>query len=664
MKPISGITLRMLITPQRHYFLLRPALFVLFLIGVFMLPSCQIGPPSERPGVEPAAAEAAVRAEQAGEYVVAAREFDRLARIAPVPQRQHFQLKSVEALIKGAQIKEAREKIAAVRVTGLDTSFTARKQVLEAQIDAAEGLPQQAIRLLNQAEKTPHLDPTLLAEIYWLRAQTELTWGNPMNAVKNLVGREKFIVAKPDIAKNQQQLWQILTSLNRTTLQKQLTATKEATLAGWLELAVITLENGSNINKLRIAVDNWKKSYPQHPISDALLASLTTVPPGMIGYIKQIALLLPLTSEYAQAAEAVRTGFLAMSAANTNTDKPEIKIYDIGADPLQAPNFYTAAVNDGAQLVIGPLGLEAIDQVVKKNNLAVPTILLGHTDAEINATDKPVFQFGLSPEQEAQQVAERAYLDGHRRAAVLYSNTTSGQRMLNAFTDHWQRLGGILSTTQSYDLGENDYSEPVKRLLNISQSEARKQALDIKFRTKLKFEPRPRTDIDGIFLVADTKHGRLIKPQLNYHRASDIPIYSTSHIFSGKGDPIADIDLDGVMFGDMPWMLASDGKISGLRKSLQADWPYAHSPLDRLYALGIDVYAVIPQLNRLSSENAVRFRGVTGGLSLERGHLHRQLLWAKFRRGVPQLLDTSLNYKGQFEIEHDSGTGSAPQPRP
>src|SRR5207253_2560781 len=122
------------------------------LIGVFMLSGCQFRLPSQ-PGMAPDAADAALRAEQAGEYVVAAREFERLARIAPVPQRQHFQLKSVEALIKGAHIKEAREKIAAIRLTGLDTGFTARKQVLEAQIAAAEGSPQQAIRLLNQAEK-------------------------------------------------------------------------------------------------------------------------------------------------------------------------------------------------------------------------------------------------------------------------------------------------------------------------------------------------------------------------------------------------------------------------------------------------------------------------------------------------------------------------------
>ncbi len=661
MKPILRIALGILPIHPRRYLPLQAPLFVLVLIGLLALPSCQVAPPTERPGLESAALETALKAEQAGEYVVASREYERLARLAAAPQRQHFQLKAVEALIKGAHIQEAREKIAAIQVTGLDTGFAARKQVLEAQIAAAEGLPQQAIRLLNQAEKMPHLDPNLLAEIYWIRAQTELTWGNPMNAVKNLIGREKYIVAKSEIVKNQQQLWQILTTLNRATLQKQLTLAKDATLAGWLDLALLTQENAANIGKLTAAIDNWKKAYPQHPISDTLLASLTTVPPGMIGYVKHIALLLPLTSDYAQAAEAVRAGFLAMSAADTDPDKPEIKIYDIGADPLQAPDFYAAAVNDGAQLIIGPLGVEAIDQVAKRSNLTVPTILLGQTDTEIKTADKPVFQFGLPPEQEARQAAERAYLDGHRRAVVLYSNTASGQRMLNAFSDHWQRLGGTVLTTESYNVGETDYSEAVKRLLNITQGEARKQALDAKFRTKLKFEPRARADIDCIFLVADAKHGRLIKPQLNYNRASDIPVYSTSHIFTGKGDPVADIDLDSIMFGDMPWMLASDGKISGLRKTLQAEWPYAHSPLDRLYALGIDAYAVLPQLNRMSSENAVRFRGVTGGLILEHGRLHRQLLWAKFRRGIPQLIDTSLNYKGQFQIEQDSATGNPPE---
>ena len=101
-----------------------------------------------------------------------------------------------------------------------------------------------------------------------------------------------------------------------------------------------------------------------------------------------------------------------------------------------------------------------------------------------------------------------------------------------------------------------------------------------------------------------------------------------------------------------------------MREKLQGEWPYGHTQLDRLYALGMDSYAIIPYLNRISSENAVRFNGVTSGLSLDNdGRLHRQLLWARFKRGVPRLIDTFYNYKGQFEIENGARSRRSSRPR-
>ena len=369
--------------------------------------------------------------------------------------------------------------------------------------------------------------------------------------------------------------------------------------------------------------------------------------------MERITLLLPLTSDYAQAAAAVRDGFLAMDASNSNPNKPKISVIDIGADPLQAISAYEAAVKNGAQLIVGPLGLEAIDNIVKKTSLEVPTLLLSHATDEIDAS-KTVFQFGLTPDQEAVQAAERAWLDGHRQAAVLYPDSNWGRRMQNAFVGAWQRLGGIVVSEQTYLLDQSDYTAPVKLLLNITQSETRKDKLETVVKIKLKFEARPRDDVNFIFLAADAKHARLIKPQLSYHRAARVPIYATSYVFTGRGDPNQDTDLNGILFGDMPWMLVGDGRVAELRSSLQTNWPHAHTGLDRLFALGVDAYAVLPHLNRLSTENAVRFSGVTSGLSLERdGRLHRQLLWAQFRNGVPVLVDTFFRHKGQFDIDAD-----------
>jgi len=639
----------------------RRSLFGVFLLtSILALVACESRAPRPEAGrPEPVATvSAAEKAEQGGEYVLAAREYEGLAKLATPPQRQHYELKAVESLIKAGQAREARDRLRAVDVTKLDAPLQARKRIHEAQLAALEGRPDEALRLLAQTEKTPNLNPALLAEIYRVRAQAEIAIEYPLSATKSLLAREKYIAAREDVTKNQQLLWQVLATLSRAQLEQEIKTARDPILIGWLELGINALENSGSRASLANAVDAWRKTHPGHPASDDFLKTIARPRPGQIGIVERITLLLPLTSDYAQAAAAVRDGFMAMDAANPNPDKPKISVVDIGADPVQAVAAYETAVKNGAQLIVGPLGLEAVDNIAKKTTLEVPTLLLSHASIEIDA-NKTVFQFGLTPEQEAIQAAERAWLDGRRQAAVLYADSVWGRRMQAAFVGTWQRLGGVVVSEQNFLVDQNDYTDPVKHLLNILQSEARKDKIEAIAKVKLKFEARPREDIDFIFLAADAKHARLIKPQLSYHRASRVPIYATSYVFTGRGDPNQDADLNGILFGDMPWMLVGDGRVGELRKTLQPNWPHAQTGLDRLFALGVDAYAMIPHLNRLSTENAVRFSGVTSGLSLERdGRLHRQLLWAQFRKGVPVLVDTFFRHKGQFDI--DSGVPVAP----
>ena len=615
----------------------------------------RVAPPPEVP-VRPEAAE---RAEQAGEYVLAAREYSRLAHAAQPPQKQHFQLRAADALIKAGQAREARDIVQGVKVAGLDSSFAARRLILLARILASEGAHEKAIRQLDEAARTRNLDPNLIAEIHRVRAQQELALNNPIGAVRNLVQRESYIVGKEAIAENQVDLWKILSALSRSRLAAERDLARDPALSGWIDLALAASENAGSPSRLATAIARWRQEYPKHPAGEPLLALIATPAPGFAARIDRIALLLPLTSSYALAAQAVRDGLLAMDAANSDPEKPKVKVYDTGADPAKAAEAYNTAVQEGAQVVIGPLGREAVDSVIRSTQIAVPTLLLSHTDEEAAAKSKILFQFGLPPEQEARQSAERAYLDGHRQAALFYPKNAWGERLAAAFTAQWQRLGGLVVATQAYQEDQNDYSESIKQMLNIEQSIARKDLLERKLGVKIPFEAnhaRRRQDVDFIFLAADAKRGRLIKPQLNFYQAARVPVYATSHIYTGKDDPVNDTDLDGVLFADMPWMLVGDGKIQELRSRLQGNWPHARSDLDRLYALGMDSYAILPHLNRIGADSGARFNGVTSGLSLDRnGRLHRHLLWAQFRKGVPRLIDTSLSSRGQFQIESASG---------
>lgn len=618
---------------------------VLFL--ALLVHACEtVPPPSSEPPVSAAAAE---QAERRGEYVLAAREYERLARAAKTPQKQSLQLRGVEALIKAGQAPEARQRLALIKTAGLAAVDT-RRRVVEAKLRVLEGEHEKALRQLDDIASTRGLDPTLLADIERTRAQAELALGNPFGAVRNLVRREQYLAGHEAVADNQLQIWKILSSQPRPRLATELNLARDPVVAGWIEFALAVTENATPPGRLGDTIEAWKKTHPDHPAGESLLATLRAGTPTL-ARARSVALLLPLTSSVASAAQAVRDGFLAMESVNANPDKPQIKLYDIGADPAKAPAFYAQAVKDGAQVIVGPLGREASEQVLRNTGITVPTLLLSHLDEAGNRGGKPLYQFGLPPEQEAKQVAERAWLDGHRRAAVLYPRSSYGERMQAAFLRHWQRLGGIVVASQGYQENLGDYSEPIKQLLNIHLSEARKADIERRVGQKIQFESRARQDIDFIFLAADAPRGRLIKPQLSFHHAARVPVYATSLIYTGRADPVRDVDLDGVMFADMPWILLGEGRIQELRQNLQRDWPYAYSDLDRLYALGMDSYAILPYLHRIGADGS-RFNGVTSQLTLDaEGRVQRRPLWARFSKGTPRLIDAAPLGAGQFGLD-------------
>lgn len=618
-----------------------------FLIFLLLLHGCETVPsPAEAPPVSTAAAE---QAERRGEYVLAAREYERLARSAKPPQKQNFQLRGVEALIKAGQAPEARQRLALITTTGLD-AIDIRRRVVEARLLVLEGEHEKALRQLDDIASTRGLDPTLLADIERTRAHAELAVGNPFGAVRNLVRREQYLAAREAVADNQLQIWKILSSQPRPRLTTELNLTRDPVVAGWIELALAVTESTVPTDRIGDTIETWKKTHPSHPAGESLLATLRVGTPA-VTRTRSVALLLPLTSSVASAAQAVRDGFLAMESVNANPDKPQVRLYDIGADPAKASEFYAQAVKDGAQVIVGPLGREASEQVLRSTGITVPTLLLSHLDGAGNRGGKPLYQFGLPPEQEAKQVAERAWLDGHRRAAVLYPKSSYGERMQASFVQHWQRLGGVVATSQAYQETLSDYSDPIKQLLNIHLSEARKADVERRVGQKVQFESRARQDIDFIFLAADAARGRLIKPQLSFHHASRVPVYATSLIYTGRADPVRDVDLDGVLFADMPWILLNEGRIQELRQNLQRDWPYAYSDLDRLYALGMDSYAILPYLHRIGADGS-RFNGVTSQLTLDpEGRVQRRPLWARFSKGTPRLIDAVPLDAGQFRLD-------------
>jgi outer membrane PBP1 activator LpoA protein len=275
--------------------------------------------------------------------------------------------------------------------------------------------------------------------------------------------------------------------------------------------------------------------------------------------------------------------------------------------------------------------------------LPVPVLALNRSDEMSQNTGLPLYQFGLAPEDEARQVAQRAIADGNQRLLALVPDNAWGERVLGAFQQQFTALDGELLDVERYATSGADFTRPISKALNLDDSENRYQALQRLLGEKLNFEPRRRQDVQGVLLLAFPREARQIKPQLRFHHAGELPVYSTSHVYEASDDAGIDRDMDGLMFCDIPWALDQEGPWAVQRRQVDALWPSRGQRYQRLFALGFDAYQVVPWLDTLNLPGFAQFPGATGILSLDADkQLHRTLEWARFNRGLPEKLQEPL----------------------
>ena len=530
--------------------------------------------------------------------------------------------------------------------SSLTTDQRTRKQIMQATILMQAGGSRQALQILK--EQAQSYQTTTLAAFYLVRAQASLAEGDTAYALSSLIKRGQFLTSNESI-ENQLLLWNILMIADTNQLQmiQQTDLSAELELAGWLELASM-IRKSSPYPGVQQSVNNWRISHFSHPATPEVL-DLIIKESETARKPERIAFLLPLTSSYEPAASAIRDGFEAMNNEQAASSRYLVRYYDYGRDVNSAVLYYNQAINEGADIIIGPLGRQSIDSLLSSTEITVPTILLSPPGDEQTSTQQNLYQFSLSQELEAQQSAQRAWLDGYRRGAVMYPESPIGQRMAAAFTESFNQLGGVIVSDVSYSTEETDYSPAVSQLLGVERSEQRIAEMKKLLGGKITTEARRRQDIDFIFLAASNGNARLIKPVLDFFYALDLPIYSTSLIFSGKPDPINDADLERISFPDMPWMIASNVELESLRTFLQGGWPGWDTSYNRLYGLGMDIFSILPRLERMRNNPDLYYRGLSGSLSIdENGIINRQMLWAKFQMGKPVLLDIQSTYQGRF----------------
>ncbi|QLH41552.1 MAG: penicillin-binding protein activator [Coxiellaceae bacterium] len=336
----------------------------------------------------------------------------------------------------------------------------------------------------------------------------------------------------------------------------------------------------------------------------------------------------------ASSSQAIRNGFLAAyyTDKQSNPQAPEVTVIDTGSD---VRNAYQQAINQGANFVVGPLTKPQVQQIASMGNLSVPTLALNSLDGRGSAPNNLYF-FSLSPRDEAIQTAQRAAQTGYHRALIIAPNSAWGQGIAQAFKEQWNSQGGTVVDSLAFGSSQQ-LTKQLAGFLHVSEIKPAKNK-----KGQVSPPPTRRQDMDMIFLVASPQQARLIKPLLKFFYAGNVPVYATSEIYTGIPAPRFDTDLDGIIFGDMPWVLVNPNQLPSnlgtVHDRVATLWPDSFHNYPKLYGFGVDAYRLVSILGRLPSTPGVP--EATGKLYLGPDHqVLRQLDWAQMRGGVPALIN-------------------------
>jgi hypothetical protein len=467
------------------------------------------------------------------------------------------------------------------------------------------------ITAVNAHERSHHLAPALMARMQ-------------LNEV----------LEDPSLqALNQNILWRRLQAFPINSLNQLLAQANSPLSRGWLQLASVVVANSNDNSELPGAIHTFRENNPDHPASRVLPDQTALDAVAHMEAPKKIALLLPLSKDFGKMGQAVRDGF--MTAFYMQSKKfaslPKIKVYDTTAF-ADIASAYQQAVQEGSDFVVGPLTKEDVMNLAKGGPLTVPTLALNYLPGGVSAPAN-LIQFGLLPEQAAEQAADEAWSLGCHRVLVMVADSDWSKNIAQVFSDRFQQLGGQIIDAYTFETKPFN-PDGIASILHVTQSEDRLARLKQLFKKEIKSVPHRRQDMDGIFLIAMPPEARQVYPLLNFYYAGNIPTLSISSIYDGEAVPERDRDLDGIYFDDMPWVLGD----SPVKQQVASLWKNSYRENSRLYALGVDAFTLSIMLPRLMAMPNIAVSGVTGQLYLAGNQsIYRQLSWARFKEGIPQL---------------------------
>ena len=266
-----------------------------------------------------------------------------------------------------------------------------------------------------------------------------------------------------------------------------------------------------------------------------------------------------------------------MAAAERAGASGRVRIVGHGDDGV-LPAF-AAADNSGAALIVGPLTRDDLKTVFAMAP-SRPRMLALNLPDDLAQLPSEAYALTLGVDGDATLLARVARADGARMVALVSADAPLQKRFAAAFAAEWRRNGGAAPREYRFD--------PNPEVLVLLRRE---------------LNARPP---DAVVLAVDSEDASLAKSFL-----PPGPVFAVSQIADGLPATMLR-DLDGVRYVEIPWLADPDSPALARMPHGNLESPV----LERLYALGLDAFAVAQMLAEPRPPNRIELDGATGRITL------------------------------------------------
>lgn len=419
---------------------------------------------------------------------------------------------------------------------------------------------------------------------------------------------------------------------------------------GFIRLTKILREHALNQYELASQLTQFQYQFPNHPLVKHLPSEIIGLLQIRNNTAQRVAVLLPLTGRLAAQAQQIKQGvvaaYLASQSQQQGYEQMIESLYFVDTN-TQTDEALIAAIAE-ADLIIGPLlkpKLELILPHIKPNQQLLGLNRLD-TDSLVPQLDAPASTeflantslsnhtfFALSPEDEAEQIAELMFTQQYQQPILIHAPDRTATRMAEAFTARWQALTQHTSTITLSFSDNKSMRKAIGDALGVQQSRDRISILERYLGQEMFSVTRNRKDIDAFVVFANAKQTELINPMIeaSISTFSDEiqPVFASSRSYNHKLNKNSLRDLQNVIFIDMPWLLDDTLNVE-LLAQYETVFSEASTAQKRLFAFGYDALNLIGKIQPLQKVQGLLLPGLTGSLAInDKNQVTRTLPRAK-----------------------------------